>query len=357
MRPVARLALPSSLVALAAAALLALPAVSGAAVTFGSPLRNDPNTSGCDAACTIVAAVEPAIADPLAPPDAGGAPIDGVITTLRLREIATAATQVTFRLADITVQPHDPDPPTALATAVATGPTITVQANPDDARTLTAAARMPVKRGQHLAIDATPDLQAIYATDGSPFGYVFQPVLVPGRATQSSSVDGHAVNEQMLVQAVAEPDADHDGYGDDTQDSCPSQAGVHAGPCVTKGPPPPLDTTPPAIRGMRVAGGAIAYALSEPASVSVRIDRATSGRRVHGACVRATRANRHARRCTRFAALLRSLHGPGATGADRLVLPRIHGRKIGRGLYRLTLTARDRARNATTITKQFRVTH
>jgi hypothetical protein len=35
------------------------------------------------------------------------------------------------------------------------------------------------------------------------------------------------------VSATVEPDADHDGYGDESQDSCPSEATVHFGPCVS----------------------------------------------------------------------------------------------------------------------------
>ena len=39
-------------------------------------------------------------------------------------------------------------------------------------------------------------------------------------------------NSELLLQYSVEPDADGDGYGDQTQDQCPSQAGTH-GACVT----------------------------------------------------------------------------------------------------------------------------
>jgi Domain of unknown function DUF11/PASTA domain len=35
------------------------------------------------------------------------------------------------------------------------------------------------------------------------------------------------------LKLTAEPDADGDGFGDDTQDSCPEIASIHTGPCVT----------------------------------------------------------------------------------------------------------------------------
>jgi uncharacterized membrane protein YgcG len=42
---------------------------------------------------------------------------------------------------------------------------------------------------------------------------------------------------EVLVSAVVEPDADGDGYGDETQDGCPTDPSTH-GPC----PPPPTNT-------------------------------------------------------------------------------------------------------------------
>jgi Ca2+-binding RTX toxin-like protein len=35
----------------------------------------------------------------------------------------------------------------------------------------------------------------------------------------------------LLVTGVIEPDADHDGYGDETQDACPAESSVHVAPC------------------------------------------------------------------------------------------------------------------------------
>jgi hypothetical protein len=45
---------------------------------------------------------------------------------------------------------------------------------------------------------------------------------------------------QMDIAAILEPDADGDGFGDETQDQCPTDASIQ-GPC----PPSPPDTDPP----------------------------------------------------------------------------------------------------------------
>jgi uncharacterized protein DUF11/hemolysin type calcium-binding protein len=36
----------------------------------------------------------------------------------------------------------------------------------------------------------------------------------------------------LLVTGVIEPDADHDNYGDETQDACPAEASLHVAPCT-----------------------------------------------------------------------------------------------------------------------------
>jgi hypothetical protein len=48
----------------------------------------------------------------------------------------------------------------------------------------------------------------------------------------ASFPDAPGSSHRLNVQAVVEPDADGDLYGDETQDSCPANAAVHAGPCA-----------------------------------------------------------------------------------------------------------------------------
>ena len=88
-----------------------------------------------------------------------------------------------------------------------------------------------MKKGDHLAIDGT-NVNATYNSSGDKFSYLFAPPLVDGQGARGST----SVTGELLVQAVIEPDADHDGFGDETQDQCPTQANTQ-GPC---------DKTPPA---------------------------------------------------------------------------------------------------------------
>lgn len=65
------------------------------------------------------------------------------------------------------------------------------------------------------------------------------------------TVSGQSHNGTVLYDADIEPDADHDGYGDITQDSCPSSASVHEGSCPSS-PPTSTPTARPQITGFKV---------------------------------------------------------------------------------------------------------
>jgi hypothetical protein len=85
----------------------------------------------------------------------------------------------------------------------------------------------------------------------------------------------------------------------------------------------------------------IEYDLSEPAAVTLRIQRARPGRRVRGRCVRPTRRNRRRPKCTRFVRAGRPLQQNGAAGANSLPL-----RRLATGRYRVVANAVDAAGNA-----------
>jgi hypothetical protein len=93
-------------------------------------------------------------------------------------------------------------------------------------------------------------------------------------------------------------------------------------------------------------GTTIRYAVSEASVATFSIDRAVAGRRVGRACRKPTRANRHRRSCTRYVhagTLIRHVRA----GASTLAFSGRIGRKaLAPGRYRLTLTLRDPAGNA-----------
>ncbi len=325
---------------LVAVGLLLAPAASQAATTFGSQLRNDPTEKSCElvAPCTIVSRVFSI--PPNGDPYSGGAPVSGVITKFRARAFADEEPgQITFRLANLTL----PDPnnlESALATAAGTGPTMTVLPDEEEEETPISEvpARLPVQQGQQLAVDITKSIGIVYNPDGDKRSYLFSsPTLLEGEGQRASN----EVLNELQVQATIEPDADHDGFGDETQDNCPTQAATQ-GPC---------DTTPPAVTGLKVANGKnVSYSLSEAATVSFKLEKKSKGRKVGNKCVKQTAANKTKKSCPLFKQVA-SFGGPGNAGTNQASIPK----KLGPGNYRLTMTATDAVGNVSTTTTNFKV--
>jgi Ca2+-binding RTX toxin-like protein len=152
--------------------LLLVPAGARAAVTFGADLGQTPDASapsGTDASLA-------------SPTD----PFAGVLVHWALRT----------ETAGVGVQP-----------SVYRGASL-IPVDSDAARTttvpLTAAdVRIPMRAGDRLGVHAT------------------------GAGLPRSDVSG-----TLLVSGTIEPDADNDGYGDETQDACPAEASLHVAPCT-----------------------------------------------------------------------------------------------------------------------------
>ncbi len=365
-RSARQLALAASVVAVFGA--LAVPAVGHAATNFGSRLNHEPANSGeCNALatpCTLVSFIHPS--NPNGDPYSGGAPVDGVITKFRIRAFGQGNTPatVTFRVADIRLT-SPPNNDSALATAAGTGPTVTVQpGNGVDTPIQEFPGSLPVKTGQHLAIDGT-NVWATVNNSGDKFTYLFAPPLVEGQGARGSN----SATGELLVAATIEPDSDKDGRGDETQDQCPTDPST-GGVCPTP------DTAKPTLNGVAFApgsfraagsGGPVAarapigarvfYNLSETATVTWRIEKGTVGRRVGGRCVRRTRANRRNRRCLRFVRLAGSFKTTGGLGRNGFRFTgRRNGRKLAVGSYKLVGVAKDPAGNVSTTRKRnFRI--
>lgn len=324
----------------AALGLLLLPAASQAATTFGSLLKNEPTENTCKelGTCTIVSFIHST--EPNGDPTSAGAPVDGVITKFRYLAYAVEEPgQITFRVADINL-PNPEDKDNALATAAGTGPTVTVQPTEAPETPINeVAGRVPVKKGQHLAVDITKSIGIIYNSNGDKRSYVFAPPLVEGSGQRGST---QAANE-LQVAATIEPDADGDGFGDETQDQCPSQKSTQ-GAC---------DNTKPGVSGLKVNGAKISYTLSEAATVSFQLEKKTPGRKVGGKCVKQTPKNKTKKPCPRFKKIGAKFNGPGKKGANTATLP--NGKKLKPGTYRLTMTATDAAGNKTTKKITFKV--
>ena len=213
--------------------------------------RADRTPATCEAfgACTLVSFIHPS--DPEGDPYSGGAPVDGVITKFRIRAYADRGPgQVTFRVG----RHHDPTRGLEhrLGDRDRRGHRPDGDDQPDEAALETpiteVAGRLPVKKGQHLAIDASQIDLGDLQQQRHKFSYVFAPPLVEGAGPRGST----EATDELLVAATIEPDADRDGFGDETQDRCPSQATTQ-GAC---------DDTKPGVQGLRVENGTITYSLS-----------------------------------------------------------------------------------------------
>jgi hypothetical protein len=357
----------------ACAALLLVPASSHAVTNFGSRLNHDPANSGeCSSfpnPCTIVSFIHPS--DPDGDPNSAGSPVDGVITKFRIRGFGIGSTdpvdtQVTFRLARFTQATMNSD--SAVATAAGTGPTVTVKAPPASASDVPIQefpGRVSVSKGDHLAIDGT-NIAATVNNSGQKFSYVFTPPLVQGQGPRGST----SSTGELLVSAAVEPDSDHDGFGDETQDKCPTEANggnACSGPDHVKPRLTRLAFHPAAFSALgkggtiigRTLGTRITYRLSETATVTFKVQRQRAGRRIRGRCRAATRRNKtiSRRKCKLFKRVRGSFkHTDGAGSNSIRFSGRLRGKRLKAGRYRLVAVARDRAGNRSkTQRKGFRI--
>jgi hypothetical protein len=93
----------------------------------------------------------------------------------------------------------------------------------------------------------------------------------------------------------------------------------------------------------RRRGHSISFSLSEDATVTLSFERALSGRRVRGRCVKPTSRNRRARTCTRYSPVRTKIRVKAKKGTNRLVFQgRLSRRQsLSPGTYRVTVVARD----------------
>jgi hypothetical protein len=198
-----------------------------------------------------------------------------------------------------------------------------------------------------------------------------------GAVGSTFNTDVVVPNARLNLQVTYEPDADLDGFGDETQDLCPTNAATQ-GACPAAVLP---DVIKPVFSRLRFSRGSFAaaksgaaftatkkkgkkkksapvgskvsYTLSEAASVTFTFERKTSGRRVSGKCKTKTRKNRKKPKCDLYRKVTGSFTVPGRPGPNSFTFRgRVGGKTLKTGNYRLTGTATDTARNTSTPTKK-----
>jgi hypothetical protein len=228
-------------ISVATIALIAAPS-AGAAVEFG-------DTCVGNEAAPVDATVTTLLASGESIPSA--APSAGVVTQVKMRVVPVPfgipSTVKVLRPAGSFTFTNVGEAPITGTSGVATAP-----------------ARIPVQAGDRLGLHGTPfafgeeTVFTVYCEteDGSVLG------ATPGSPPVNSTANYEAVEEgRAPVSAILEPDADNDGYGDETQDGCP-QAAAAQSPC----PPVALD----AARAIKKKGSVVVLVTaSSSASVNV----------------------------------------------------------------------------------------
>jgi hypothetical protein len=350
---------PRLLLPLAAAAALALPASASGAVAIGSNLAdsasgtNGPN--GCDTVCTGTNLVLPATSRA-----AGGltAPSDGVVVRWRAKS-GSSGNPIALRV---------------LHPAGGSPSRFTGMGTSDSRQTVSGISalfptQLPIRAGDSVGLDPRNTALVWAATPGATVLYwSFTNGFTDG-LKDGSTGDGGSQALELMVQAVIEPDADKDRFGDETQDGCPGDAARQTPPCGTgntnpNGNPPPPRAAAPTLSATRVTPASfrlgslahIGFRLSKDATYRLAFDQTKAGRRRHGRCVPQSRTVKTGTRCTAYVRRA-TLSGTGKSGANSLAFRgRVAGKALPLGRYRVTFGAVDSAGNrATSKTARFRL--
>jgi hypothetical protein len=139
-----------------------------------------------------------------------------------------------------------------------------------------------------------------------------------------------------MFNADVEPDADGDGFGDVTQDVCPSDATAQ-GVCPASAGPAnavisALKTSPKRFRAK--SGTTISFNLSLAADVKFVVSRSVAGRLKGKKCVRQTAKNRKAKLCRRFTQVKSFTRTAQSSGANSFK----YSSALKVGTYRLIAT-------------------
>jgi hypothetical protein len=188
--------------------VLAIPGSASAATTIGSDLSSAPTgVVTCLETCTV--------AQRSLPGRQVTAPFDGVIVRWRIR-VGTAGSEpgpdvVRFRVIRGT------------GTA-STGVASQEEVLPESAGTHPFEARIPVSTGDYIGVDCCGPAwagRAMYRDPGVAvtFDWWFS-ALGDGETREPDDF----VDRELMLNADIEPDADADGFGDETQDNCPGVA-------------------------------------------------------------------------------------------------------------------------------------
>lgn len=228
--------------------LLLVPAVAQGAIRLGPDVTKPLPSGGFHlggVGCYTTPALNPCTyinAASTNPDVVTSAPADGVITSWSFRAGCCTETQtVAHHITLGTFLVSAPGPvyatPDRVGEAFEIPPGNAVLA--DTPTTL--PARVPIKAGE--TIGAIADNPVGFSVDDTISGVTY--TVIAKTYNYGAAYNGAA----LMISAQVEPDADHDGFGDETQDCAPADAAVHDG-CTPASPPagpPPAPPGPPSV--------------------------------------------------------------------------------------------------------------
>jgi hypothetical protein len=228
---------------LVAATMLLAPAQGAASQVIGSDLSGNAANESCGTDTSICTESFRSVPNP---PSFGDATSDGVITAWAVRENGSGSPEyVALRVLRFSAAT------TALGVATA-APAVFPAVTGD--RTVTFSTRLPIAAGDRIGFDHSTALHT--CLKGNMFGQArWNPPLADGEQADERGTGLAGGACETPVQAAVEPDVDHDGYGDETQDQCPTDASVQ-GPC-------PVTSAPAATVATATATGQQAAALKK----------------------------------------------------------------------------------------------
>jgi hypothetical protein len=197
--------------ALASSALLVAPASSPAAFDFGSNLTPTPAAQSCELVTPSCTFWQTAI-HPLNAAGTLASPIDGIVVSYTLKTSAGSWSPIHLRV----IQP--------LGSGSYRGSTITsADVTPTTAAdTETFPVRLYIEEGWLVGFESDTPGAVHRASAPNIFGgneLIAAPKLPANGNAASGFVSEIA---EVLLRARVEPDKDGDGFGDETQDKCPS---------------------------------------------------------------------------------------------------------------------------------------
>jgi hypothetical protein len=210
-----------------------------AAVTVGSNLSNPPDNTRCfpltegTISCTLA---QTSLPGPSTAPGGLTSPIDGVVVRWRI-ELGGALPHTTAAAGRLRVLRGD------LGAGSSASENLLLSAG-----TYTFPTRLPVRSGDRIGLDTTVSgdsncgglpcgLYFVHVNAGAESTYDFwEPPLADGetRFPTVPSTEPSNAETELLLNADIEPDVDHDGFGDETQDFCNRDASTQ-GPCRSPG--------------------------------------------------------------------------------------------------------------------------